>query len=89
MWWQGKDDHHIISECIKLAQKEYGTKQEWIRKVIHWELCKKLKFDHTTGWCMYKPESVIDDECHETIWDFETQTDHLMSARWLDLMMIT
>ena len=29
----------------KIAQKEYKTRHDWVDKVIHWELCKKLKFD--------------------------------------------
>ena len=37
----------IISECGKLAEKEYKTRYDWVGKVIHWEFCKKLKFDHT------------------------------------------
>ena len=37
----------IISECGKLAQ-EYKTRYDWVGKVIHWELCKKLKFYHIT-----------------------------------------
>ena len=40
--------NHIISEYSRLAQKECKTKHDWVEKVIHWELCKKLKFDHTT-----------------------------------------
>ena len=36
-----------ISECNKLAQKEYKTRHDWVGKVIHWGLYKKLKFDHT------------------------------------------
>ena len=36
----------IISECSKLAQKEFKTKHDWVDKVIHWKLCKKFKFDH-------------------------------------------
>ena len=39
--------NHIISEYSKFAQKEYKTRHDWVGKVIHWELCKKLKFDHT------------------------------------------
>ena len=39
--------NHIISEYSKLAQKEYKTRHDWVRKVIHWEMCKKFKFDHT------------------------------------------
>ena len=41
---------HIVSKRSKPAQKEYNTRLDWVGKVIHWELCKKLKFDHTTKW---------------------------------------
>ena len=37
----------VISECSKLAQKKYKTRHDWVRNIILWELCKKLKFDHT------------------------------------------
>ena len=33
--------NHIISECSKLAQKEYKARHDWVGKVIHWEMCKK------------------------------------------------
>ena len=39
--------NHIISKCSKLAQKQYKIKHDWVGKEIHWELCKRLKFDHT------------------------------------------
>ena len=35
--------NYIISECSKLAQKEYRTRHEWVKKVSHWELCKISK----------------------------------------------
>ena len=38
--------NHIISECSKIAQKEYKTRHDRVGKVIHWEMCKKFKFDH-------------------------------------------
>ena len=28
--------NHIISECSKLAQKEYKVRHDWVGKVIHW-----------------------------------------------------
>ena len=34
--------NHIINECSELAQKEYKTRHDWVGKVIHWEMCKKL-----------------------------------------------
>ena len=47
--------NHIISECSKLAQKEYKTRHDSVAIVIHWVLSKKLKFDHTNKWYMHKP----------------------------------
>ena len=41
---------HIISECSKLAQREYKARHDWAGKVIHWEMYKKFKFDHTNKW---------------------------------------
>ena len=38
--------NRIISECSKLALKEYKTRHGWVGEIIHWELCKKLKSDH-------------------------------------------
>ena len=79
---------HIRNECSKLAQNEYKTKHDWVWKAIHLELCKKLKFDHTNKWYMYNPESVLEKEKYTIFWDFEIQTDHLISARWPDLVIV-
>ena len=38
--------NHIISECGKLAQKEYKTRPDWVGKVIHWVMCMEFKFDY-------------------------------------------
>ena len=44
-----------ISECSKLARKEYKARQNWVGKVIYWEMCKKFKFDHANEWYMHNP----------------------------------
>ena len=80
--------NHIVSECSKLAQREYKTRHDWVGKVIHWELCKKLHFHHATKWYMHKPESVLENKTHKILWDFEIQTDHLITARRPDLVLI-
>ena len=48
---------HTISEYCKLAQKKYKTKHNCVGKVIHRELCKKLKSNHATKRYNHKPES--------------------------------
>ena len=80
--------NHIKSECSKLAQKEYKTRHDWVGKVIHWELFKKLKSDHTNKWYMHNPTSVLENETHKLPWDFDLQTDHQISVRRPDLVII-
>ena len=77
-----------ISECSKLEQKEYKTRHDWVGKVIHWEICKKFKFDHTNKWYMHSPAPLLENNTHKLLWDFDIHTDHLISARRPDLIII-
>ena len=77
--------NHIISECSKLAQKEYKAWHDWVDKVIHREMCKKFRFDK---WYMHNPPPVLENDTHKLPWDFDIQTDHLISARRPDLIII-
>ena len=52
--------NHMISECNKLAQKEYKARYDWVGKLVHWEFCKKFKFDHANKWYTHNPESVLE-----------------------------
>ena len=31
--------NHIVGECLKLAQKEYKRRHDWIGRGTHWEIC--------------------------------------------------
>ena len=73
--------NHIISECSKLAQWEYKTRHDWVGKMIHWKMCKIFNFDHTNKWYMHNPAPVLENITHKLLWDFDIQTDHLISAR--------
>ena len=77
--------NHIISECSKLAEK---TRHDWVDNVIHWEMCKKFKFDHTNKWYMHNPAPVLENDTHKLRWDFNIQTGHLIPARRPDLIII-
>ena len=57
-------------------------------KVIHWELCKKFKFDHKSKWYVHNTESVLKNEMYKPLWDFDIQTDHLISTRRPDPMTV-
>ena len=80
--------NHIISGCNKLALKKYKAKHDWVGKMIHRKMCKKFKFDHANKWCMHNPAPVLENDTHKLIWDFDIQTDHLISTRRPDLIII-
>ena len=54
--------NHITSECNKLTQKEHNARRDWVGKVIHWEMCKKFKFDHANKWYMHNPAPVQEND---------------------------
>ena len=39
-------------------------------------------------WYMHNPTSVQENETHKLLWDFDFQTDHLISVRSPDLIII-
>ena len=71
-----------------MAQNEYKARHDWVGKVIHREMCKKFKFDHANKWYMHNTAPVIENDTHKLLWDFDIQTDHLISARRPDLIII-
>ena len=78
----------IVSHCRQLTQKECKTRHDKVGKVINRELCKKLKFDYTTELYMHKLGSVLLGEMHKIFWNFEIQTDPLITAIRPDLVII-
>ena len=78
---------HIISECSKLAQKEYKTRHDWVGKGIHLEVCKKFKFEQTNKWFMHNPAPVLENDTLNLLWDFDIHTEHLISAGRPDLII--
>ena len=79
--------NHIISQCRKLAQKEFKTRHDWAGKVIHWEMCKKFKFNHTNKLYMHSLASILENDTQSPK-DLDIQTDQLFLARRSDLMII-
>ena len=80
--------NHIISECRRLAQEEYKARYNLGGNVIHWEMWKKFKFDHANKWYIHNPAYVLENDTHKLLWDFDIQTDHQISARRPDLIII-
>ena len=64
----------------------YKARHDWVGKVIHLEVGKKFKFDHANKWYMHNPATVLENDAHKLLWEFDTQTNHLISARRPDLI---
>ena len=70
-----KPFNYTTSECSKLVQNEYKTRHDIVGKEIHWEMCKKLKFDHTNKWYMQNPPPILENDTHKLLWDFDVHMD--------------
>ena len=73
---------------LQINRETVKTRHDWVGKAIHWELCKKSKFDHANKWYMHNPNSIVEDGTYKILWDFNIKTDHLISARRPDLIII-
>ena len=72
----------------QISAEKYKTRHDWVGKMIYGELCKKFKLNQTNKWYMHNPESVRENETQKFLWDFEIQTDHLISARQPYLVIV-
>ncbi|XP_068756858.1 uncharacterized protein [Montipora capricornis] len=80
--------NHIVSECSKLAQKEYKRRHDWVGKKIPWEVCKEEGFIVNEKWYQHVPEPVLENERCKILWDFTIQTDHVIEARKPDMIVV-
>ena len=79
--------NHLLSECSKMAQKEFKRRHDWVGKKIHWEACLKYGFDVKSKWYEHEPETTMDNDVSTILWDFNIQTDHVIQARRPDLII--
>ena len=83
-----KTINRITSECSRLTQREYKTRGDCVGRMIHCELCKRLKFKHPTKWCINQTESDQENETDKNLWDFKIPTGHLVLASRTDLLIV-
>ena len=54
-------NNHIVSECKKLAQKQYRCwRHDKVAQVIHWDLCEKLGYDRDENYYKHEPRPVYE-----------------------------
>ena len=85
---RGESVQHIISECEKLAQKEYKRRHDNVAKRIHWELCKKHALECKERWYDHSPDGTVENNDVKLLWDINIHCDHVIEARRPDIVII-
>ena len=73
--------------CSKLAQ-EYKREHDNLGKIVHWKLARKCNFEAGDKQYEHEPEFVLENEDYKILWDFIIQTDHVIEAQRLDLVVV-
>ena len=85
---KGESISHLVSECSKLAQKQYKARHDSVAQIIHWELCGMYEFGREKKWYEHEPQSVLENEEAKILWDFTIQCDHLIQSRRPDIVVV-
>ncbi|XP_077975551.1 uncharacterized protein LOC144431372 [Styela clava] len=79
---------HILCECSKLAQREYKYRHDNLARIVHWELCKLYGLNRENNWYDHTPEKSQNNDNVTILWDFNIQTDHVITHRRPDIVVI-
>ena len=80
--------NHLLSECPKLAQKEYKERHDGLARALHWDLCKQHGFERSDKWYEHTPKKVEDNENFILLWDFSKQTDKKLDHNHPDIVFV-
>ena len=78
---------HIVNECGKFAEKEYKRWHDRVRSYVDWQFCEKLGFNRARVWYEHEPESTVQNENFNILWDFTIQCDHMDKVRKETMIM--
>ena len=80
--------NHIVSESLKLTQREYKRRHDWVGRRIHWDICRANGTHLKSKWYEHQPEAVIENDSCKILWHFTVHTDHFITTRRPDMIFI-
>ena len=80
--------NHLVSECSKLAQREYKRRHDWVSRRVHWEVCRMYGIELRENWYEHDAAPVAENDRCKIIWDFDMQTDHVIQTGRTDMIVI-
>jgi len=79
---------HLLSSCTPLAATMYKRRHDSVARIIHWALSKRFKLDACGSYWNHEPQSVSENSEVKLLWDFNIYTDHVLSARRPDIVLV-
>ena len=79
---------HIVSECKKLAHKEYKRKHDNVARIIRWKLCGKYNLKRSAKCCEHAPEGAVENEEIKILCDVVIPCDREIKARKSDIAVV-
>ena len=80
---------HLLSACSCLAATEYLNRHNAVASILHRNICSSYHFPvHCDKPWLYQPEPVLEGNGVKILWDFDIRTDHIISARRPDIVIV-
>ena len=84
----GKTISHIVSECSKLAQREYKRRHDNVARMVHWKLYEKFNFEKFEKWYLKNPQTVREKVNHKLIRNMNIKCDSIIVERRPDIAFV-
>ena len=84
----GETISHIVSECSKLAQREYKRRHDNVARMVHWKLRQKFNLEKSEKWYLHNPQTVSENVNQKLIWGMNIQYDNIIVERRPDIVIV-
>ena len=84
----GETISHIVSECSKLAQREYNRKHDNVARMVHWKLCATFNLEKSEKRYLHSTQTVSENVNQKLIWDINIQCGNAIVERRPDIAIV-
>lgn len=86
---KGESVCHLVSECKKLARKEYKRRHDNVARIIHWKLYELHQLERKEKWYEHELDGVVENGEVKPLWDMNSQCDNVVKARRPDIIVVS
>ena len=78
----------IVAGCPRMGRSVYLERYNTFVSAFHWNVCLLCGFPCSDQWWCHQLEAVLDNFDHKLLYDFNIFTDHRITARRPDLVLV-